>query len=56
MGCVAAPVRDHEGNVVAALTVSGPAERINGEFERIVEQVKASALAICEEMGYRPSA
>ena len=52
-GCVAAPVRDHEGRVVAALTVSGPAGRVGEELERIMAQVKACAAAISEEMGYR---
>lgn len=55
-GCVAAPVLDHEGQVVAALTVSGPAARLDGEHDRRVEQVKASALTISEEMGFRPPA
>jgi len=55
-GCIAAPVLDHKGRVVAALTVSGPAARLNGERDHLVEQVKASALAISEEMGYRPPA
>lgn len=52
-GCVAAPVRDHEGRVVAALTVSGPAGRVGEGLERIMAQVKACAAAISEEMGYR---
>lgn len=52
-GCVAAPVRDHEGQVIAALTVSGPAARISEQVDRLVAQVKASAVAISEEMGCR---
>jgi DNA-binding IclR family transcriptional regulator len=54
-GCVAAPVHDHEGQVIAALTVSGPAERIREKFDHLVAQVKARAVAISEEMGYRSS-
>jgi DNA-binding IclR family transcriptional regulator len=54
-GCVAAPVHDHEGQVIAALTVSGPAERIRRKFDHLVAQVKARAAAISEEMGYRSS-
>lgn len=53
VGCVAAPVRDHEGQVIAALIVSGPAARISEKLDRIVAQVKARATAISEEMGYR---
>jgi DNA-binding IclR family transcriptional regulator len=52
-GCVAAPVRDHEGQVIAALTVSGPAERVREKFDHLVAQVKACAAAISEEMGCR---
>jgi IclR family acetate operon transcriptional repressor len=53
-GCIAAPVLDHEGQVVAALTVSGPAARLHKERDRHVEEVKATALCISEKMGYRP--
>ena len=56
LGCVAAPVLDHEGKVTAALTVSGPIERINQDLDLLVEQVKARAAAISQEMGYRPPA
>lgn len=55
-GCVAAPVGDHDGNIAAALTVSGPIERISENVEFLAEQVKASAAAISKEMGYRPPA
>lgn len=51
--CIGAPVRDHKGQIVAALTVSGPAARIGEEADRLVEQVKACATAISEEMGLR---
>ena len=53
VGCVGAPVRDHQGNTIAALTVSGPAERIGREIDRLIEQVKASAVAVSRELGYR---
>ena len=53
VGCVAALVRDHQGQVIAALTVSGPAARIGEKLDRLIVQVKARAVAISEEMGYR---
>jgi DNA-binding IclR family transcriptional regulator len=57
MGCVAAPVHSHEGQVIAALNVGGPAERINESFDHILEQVIAHAAAISEKLGYqRPQA
>jgi len=55
-GCVAAPVWDHEGTIAAALTVSGPIERINRDLDLLVKRVKASADAISQAMGYRPPA
>lgn len=55
LNCVAAPVYDHEGRIVAALTVSGPAERITNNLESLLAIVKSYALAISEELGYRPT-
>jgi DNA-binding IclR family transcriptional regulator len=51
--CVAAPIYNHEGNLVAALTISGPAERLTTDLEGIIRMTKDTALAISEEMGYR---
>ena len=31
--CIGAPIFDHEGKIIAALTVSGPAERIKERLE-----------------------
>ena len=53
VGCVVAPVHDHEGQIIAALTVSGPAERIDEKLDGILAQVTAHAAAISEELGYR---
>jgi IclR family KDG regulon transcriptional repressor len=55
-GCIAAPTGDHDGNVAAALTVSGPIERLNQDVDLLVQQVKACAAAISKDMGYRPPA
>jgi IclR family acetate operon transcriptional repressor len=55
VGCVAASVHDHEGQVIVALTVSGPTGRISEKLDNIVARVKARAAAISEEMGYRSS-
>ncbi len=55
VGCVAAPVLNHEGQVVAALTVSGPAERIEEKLDCIVEKVVDRATSISAEVGYRSS-
>ncbi len=52
--CIAAPVRDHTGDVVAALSISGPSNRITKE--RIAEQsrlVVATASQASAAMGYK---
>ena len=52
-GCVAAPIYDDEGNLIAAITVSGPVRRVNENFDDVLEKTKAAALAISEAMGYQ---
>jgi DNA-binding IclR family transcriptional regulator len=51
--CIAAPVRDHLGNVVAALSVSGPQKKIGAPLqEQIVSEVRKAASGISSRMGY----
>jgi IclR family acetate operon transcriptional repressor len=50
--CVAAPIYDHEGQVVAALTVSGPSTRINQDLDRIIDLTKSRTEEVSKEMGY----
>lgn len=50
---VAAPVRDHTGSVIAALSVSGPVYRFTQERMReVVSDVVAAAAAIGHRMGH----
>ena len=52
--CVAAPIRDHLGNVVAALSVSGPQKKIKSPKEKdFIHQVMGAAALISHKMGYR---
>jgi IclR family transcriptional regulator, KDG regulon repressor len=52
--CVAAPVRDHTGSVVAAMSVSVPVMRWNGASKRRwSELVRRGAGALSEGLGYR---
>lgn len=48
--CIAAPIRDDEGFVVAGLSVSAPTDRHNPDW---VAQVKATAEEISRALGYR---
>lgn len=48
--CVAAPIRDDEGRLVAGLSVSAPTDRHQPAW---VEQVKATADQISRALGYR---
>jgi DNA-binding IclR family transcriptional regulator len=54
--CVAAPILDHQGNVVAAFSVAGPASRVT--LERVPELAKLvceTAREISFRLGYRPA-
>ena len=49
LGCVAAPVRDDTGEMVAGLSVSAPAERYNPEWAALIKQ---TADAISAAIGH----
>jgi DNA-binding IclR family transcriptional regulator len=52
--CVAAPVRDHAGEVVAAISVSMLKARVTAaRVEKIGQEVVHTAAIISGEMGYR---
>lgn len=52
--CIAAPIRDHLGNVIAALSISGPQKKIGVPDEKqFVSQVVEGASLISSRMGYR---
>lgn len=54
LNAVAAPIRDHLGAVIAALSVSGPAYRLTVERVReIAPTVVAAAEDVSRRMGYR---
>ena len=51
--CVAAPIHNHTGRVVAAVSISGPAQRFTTEvFPRFESEVKTSARALSRELGF----
>ena len=52
--CIGAPIRDHMAQVVAAVAISGPAQRLT--FERLEElraPILETARLISERIGYR---
>jgi DNA-binding IclR family transcriptional regulator len=55
--CVAAPVRDHEGDVVAAISAAGPSERMPRQLvgSELAARVAAAAAAISERLGHTPT-
>jgi DNA-binding IclR family transcriptional regulator len=53
---VAAPVRDHSGRVVAAISAAGPAFRITGDnLEQLMSRVPKLAAEYSKRLGYVPS-
>ncbi|MBO8137325.1 MAG: IclR family transcriptional regulator [Desulfotomaculum sp.] len=53
--CVAAPVQDYTGNVVASISVSGPTTRIaEDQVKLLAAKVKKCALNISKQLGYNP--
>lgn len=53
--CVAAPVWDYTGKVVAAISVSGPVTRMNIEkIERIQSIIKEVSIKASKKLGYNP--
>jgi DNA-binding IclR family transcriptional regulator len=51
--CIGAPIRDHLGNVIAALSISGPQRKINTPMERqYISQVTEAAALVSSKMGY----
>ncbi|MEM5527957.1 IclR family transcriptional regulator [Gammaproteobacteria bacterium AS21] len=52
---IAAPIRDHHNNIIAAINISGPDAFIQGKeiSIEITHQLQQTALAISEELGYR---
>lgn len=52
VACYAAPVLDHRGVPVAAVSVAGPAERIFAKGERLGELVAKTTTDLSRRLGY----
>ena len=55
--CIAAPIRDHDGDVVAAISVAGPADRMPQQLvgSEMAAKVVAAAQAISFRLGFSSS-
>lgn len=52
--CIACPIKDYEGKVIAAISVSWPVFRFNkDDFDNAMRQIKQTANKISEIMGYQ---
>lgn len=54
VGCVAAAVRDHTGQPVAAISIAGPASRVMHRLEELGATVAAGAAALSLRLGHVP--
>lgn len=53
--CVALPIRNHTGEVIAAFSLSMPTPQLNSEqLNRIIPMMKQTADKISRQMGYAP--
>jgi len=51
--CIAAPIRNHLGNIIASISISGPQRKIHTPLEKkFVGQVMEAATLISSKMGY----
>ncbi|HEX5481988.1 MAG TPA: IclR family transcriptional regulator [Terriglobia bacterium] len=51
--CIGAPIRDHTGKVIAAISIAGPAFRLKDErLPGLVRAVKEAATALSVNLGY----
>jgi len=52
--CVAAPIRNHTGTVIASLSISGPASRLrDADVPRLAQRVKETARKLSQQLGHR---
>lgn len=50
--CMAVPIYNYTGNVVAAISVSGPLKRMNENKDQIVQELKSRGAVISRRLGY----
>lgn len=50
--CLAVPIYNYTGGVIAAISVSGPIKRLNENKEKVVEELKKVGRVISKRLGY----
>ena len=51
----AAPIRDHRGDVIAAVSIAGPVQRVSKKtLQRFASEVVAAGRAVSQRLGYHP--
>ncbi len=50
--CLAVPIYNYTGNVIAAISVSGPIKRINEQREKVTEELKNVGATISRRLGF----
>jgi DNA-binding IclR family transcriptional regulator len=55
--CIAAPIFDHKGKIIASFSISGPRNRITMEVinDTLIEKMKQYSLVISRNLGYTGS-
>jgi DNA-binding IclR family transcriptional regulator len=51
--CIAAPILDSVGKAIAALSLSGPASRMQASMESLIQNVKQTSFRISMLLGYK---
>lgn len=52
--CIAAPIKNHDGRTIAAISISGPNTRVNPDhLDEFILAVKETARQISKRLGYR---
>jgi IclR family acetate operon transcriptional repressor len=46
--CVAAPIFDQSGRVIAGISLSGPSSRMEAKLAQVQEEVRASAITLSQ--------
>ena len=50
--CMAVPIYNYTGSVVAAISVSGPIRRLNESQEKVIEELKNVGATISRRLGF----